>query len=134
MSDDHVFEEPVGEAASSDSGVMNAAPAPQGLLQVYETGPLTVVGFGGRDVPDEVSIAAYRTELFDLVSRHHTKKIAFDLTGVRLMPSGLLGLLVSLKRRGLAVELFNASDDVLDVLHTTRLSRFFDLRDVNVPT
>jgi anti-sigma B factor antagonist len=134
MSDDHVFEEPAGEASSSDSSVMNATPAPSGLLQVYETGPLTVIGFGGRDVPDEVSIAAYRTELFDLVSQHHTKKIAVDLTGVRLMPSGLLGLLVSLKRRGLAVELFNASDDVLDVLHTTRLSRFFELRDVNVST
>lgn len=132
MSDDHVFDEPTGDAAKGDSGIMHLEPPPAGLLQVYESGPLTVVGFGGRDVPDEVSIAAYREQLFGLVDEHRTETIAFDLTGVRLMPSGMLGLLVSLKRKGLKVELFNASDDVIEVLNTTRLATFFDLRDVDL--
>ena len=132
MSEDHIFEEPTSEAASSDSGIIGAASAPPDLLQVYETGALAVVGFGGKDVPDEVSIAGYREQLFRLVEEHETQTLAFDLTGVRLMPSGMLGLLVSLKRRGLNVELFNASNDVIDVLETTRLSKFFDLRDVDL--
>lgn len=131
MSHDHVFEEPAGDA-SGDSGILSPAPPPAGLLQVYESGPLTVVGFGGEDVPDEVSIAGYREQLFDLVRDHSTETIAFDLTGVKLMPSGMLGLLVSLKRRGMNVELFNASDDVVEVLKTTRLAQLFDLRDVDV--
>ena len=134
MSDDHVFEEPGPDASSSDSGILNQTPPPPGLLQVYESGPLTVVGFGGQDVPDEVSIAAYREQLFALVEDQATETISFDLTGVKLMPSGMLGLLVSLKRRGLNVELFNASNDVVDVLNTTRLSQLFDLRDVDVAT
>lgn len=115
-----------------DSAVIQEGDGANDLLEVYETGRVTVVGFGGRDVPDDASVAAYRSQLYELVERHDAETLAFDLTGVRLMPSGLLGMLASLHRRGLKIQLFNASEDVRDVLHTTRLNQLFEVCDVDV--
>jgi hypothetical protein len=102
------------------------------VLKVYQTGELTVVGFGGRDVPDEVCIAAYRTQLFDLISQHSCKVLAFDLTGVQLVPSGMLGVLSSLRQRLERVEIYNPSPDVRDVLRITKLDRLFDIKEVAI--
>ena len=68
------------------------------ILQVYETGELTVVGFGGREILDQIDISACREEIVTLVEKHKCKVLAFDLAGVKLIPSGMLGLLASLRR------------------------------------
>lgn len=128
MPDDSIFDGP-GEPSTDDSDLLNDRPAPDNILHVYQSGELTVVGFGGVDVPGEVSVAAYREQLYELVDQCDCKTIAFDLTGVKMMPSGMLGLMVSLKNRGLSVELFNASSDVRDVLQVTGLDRLLQLRE-----
>ncbi len=110
----------------------NLAPAIPGILRVYQTGPLTVVGFAGQDVPDEVCIAGYRDQLFKLIEEHQCKVLAFDLTGVVLVPSGMLGVLISLRKRLERVELYNPSNDVREVLQMTNLISLFDLREVAV--
>lgn len=102
------------------------------VLKVYQTGELTVVGFGGRDVPDEVCIAAYRTQLLDLISQFQVKILAFDLTGVQLVPSGMLGVLSTIRQRVERVELYNPSPDVREVLRITRLDRLFDIKEVSL--
>ncbi len=99
-------------------------------LDVYETGEVTVVGFGGREVLDQVNIAACREQIAELVQSNKTKTLAFDLTGVRLIPSGLLGLLASLKNLGIAIQLFNPSEDVRDVLETTKLNQLFEIHEI----
>lgn len=100
------------------------------VLRIYQTGELTVVGFGGKDVPNEVCIAAYRDQLFQLIAEHHCKVIAFDLTGVTLVPSGMLGVLISLRSKVERVEIYNPSVDVREVLHMTRLEQLFDIKEV----
>ena len=100
------------------------------VLKIYQTGELTVVGFGGQDVPDEVCIAAYRDQLFKLIEEHKCKILAFDLTGVTLVPSGMLGVLTSLRSRVQRVELYNPSVDVREVLRLTRLESLFDIKEV----
>ena len=100
------------------------------ILKIYQTGELTVVGFGGQDVPDEVCIAAYREQLFQLVEQHSCKVLAFDLTGVTLVPSGMLGVLTSLRSKVDRVEIYNPSVDVREVLHMTRLEQLFDIKEV----
>ncbi len=100
------------------------------VLKVYQTGELTVVGFGGRDVPDEVCIAAYRDQLFQMVEQFHCRVLAFDLTGVTLIPSGMLGVLTSLRSKVDRVELYNPSVDVREVLHMTRLEQLFVIKEV----
>lgn len=128
MSHDHVLsDEP--RISSGDSTILQRSPAVRNILNVYEAGETTVVGFGGREVPDETCLAEYREQLAELTERHCCHTLTVDLTGVKRVPSGLLGLLVSIQRRGLRIELFNPSKDIRDVLETTRLATLFDVRE-----
>lgn len=104
----------------------------QPLLNVYEIGELTVVGFSGRDVPDEICIAGYRDQLLALLGEYPVRTLAFDLTGVKLIPSGMLGLLTALRRRVDQIELYNPSADIREVLKITNLDTLFTIRDIPV--
>ena len=120
------------EPSPNDSALnLHEANQPR-ILKVYQTGELTVVGFGGKDVPDEVCIANYRDQLFKLIDDHHCQVLAFDLTGVTLIPSGMLGLLTSLRKKVGRIELYNPSPDVREVLQMTRLDQFFDIKEVAI--
>jgi anti-anti-sigma factor len=126
---DSIHDEPPSAGSSFKLGELPEDPA---VLKVYQTGELTVVGFGGQDVPDEVCIAAYRTQLFDMIAQHNCKVLAFDLTGVQLVPSGMLGVLTSIRQKVERVELYNPSPDVRQVLRITNLDRLFDIKEVAV--
>lgn len=107
-----------------------------GFLKIYSVGETTVLGFAGQDVPSEFNAAHYRAAITDLVKANDSTAIAFDLTGVRLVPSGMLGLWVSLTRisgHPLKVQIFNPSDDVREVLSITRLKDIFEICEVDVP-
>lgn len=106
-----------------------------GLLKVYSVGPVTVLGFSGKDIPSEFNVAHYRSAIADLLKINHSTTVAFDVTGVQLVPSGLLGLLVSLTRmpnHPLKVQIFNPSLDVREVLAITKLNRMIEICEVNV--
>lgn len=102
-------------------------------LEVYQAGELTVIGFGGKEVLDNMNVAECRDELVELIRDHHCKTLAFDLTRVRLIPSGLLGLLASIRKQGVDVHLYNASDDIREVLEITKLDQVLELHSVEVP-
>ncbi len=102
------------------------------ILHVYQAGPLTVVGFGGHELLDQMNIAMCRDEIKSLVAESGTKTLAFDLSGVRLIPSGMLGLLTSLKDLGVEVQIYNPSDDVREVLEITKLNELIPIREVDV--
>lgn len=101
-------------------------------LEVYQAGELTVIGFGGREVLDRLSLAECREELIRLIDEYRCKTLAFDLTGVRLIPSGMLGLLCSFCRQGIDIHLYNPSQDVREVLEITKLNSLFEMHDVEV--
>lgn len=103
-----------------------------GLLEVYEAGELTVVGFGGREILDHINLAECRDELLNLIREHQTKTLAIDLTGVKLLPSGMLGLLASVHRLGVEVQLYNACQDIREVLEITKLDQVIHLHEVEV--
>lgn len=105
-----------------------------GSLEVYEAGPLTVVGFGGREILDHVNVAECRDELVALVREHQCTNLAVDLTGVRIIPSGLLGLLASLRQLGVELHLYNACLDIREVLEITKLDQVMHLHEVDVST
>ena len=100
------------------------------ILNVYSVGATTVVGFGGRDVLDNVNLAVCREELVELIRRHEVQVLAFDLTGVILVPSGLLGLLASMRHEGVEVHIYNPSDDVREVLDVTHLDELMPIHEV----
>ena len=102
------------------------------ILNVYKTGPLTVVGFGGQQVLDLIDVGACRNEIIALLEAHKCEILAFDLTGVKLMPSGLLGLLASLRKQGIEVQLYNPSADIQEVLEVTRLNQVMQVQHIKV--
>lgn len=75
--------EPSRDQAADDSGILEQIPLPNpsGVLKVYQTGEITVVGFGGEDVPSEICIAGYRDQLAQLLEAHRCRVLAFDLSG-----------------------------------------------------
>jgi anti-sigma B factor antagonist len=120
------------ESHPDDSSVGAAPFRDPGVLQVYQTGELTVVGFAGKDVPDEVCIAGYRDQMNKLIDEHQVKVMAVDLSGVKLVPSGMLGLLTSIRKKVGRVELYNPSDDVREVLRITNLEKLFEIKTVQL--
>ncbi|WP_437186034.1 STAS domain-containing protein [Planctomicrobium sp. SH668] len=102
------------------------------ILEVYQTGPTTVVGFGGRDVLLDVNVAGCRDELLALIENEQCEVVAFDLTGVMLLPSGLLGVLASLRKLGVSVHLYNPSKDIREVLEITHLNRLMEVYEVPI--
>lgn len=103
-----------------------------GNLEVYEAGPLTVVGFGGREILDHINVAECRDELVSLIKDNDCESLAVDLTGVRRIPSGLLGLLASIHKLGVELHLYNACDDIREVLEITNLDQLIQLHEVAV--
>ena len=101
-------------------------------LEVYEAGQLTVIGFGGREVLDDLNMAECRDEIAELIRYHDCSTLAFDLTGVRLIPSGLLGVLASVHRKGVEIHLYNPSSDIREVLVITKLDKLFHMHELDV--
>jgi len=107
-------------------------PIAQEFLRVYETGPVTVLGFGGQGIVDQIDLGQCRTELLELLEQHGCRVLGLDLTGVRYVPSGFLGLLASFRRQGIDVHLYNPSEDVREVLEVTKLSTIFELHELEI--
>jgi len=113
-----------------DSGVLVTQPADPNLLKITTHGTAITIGFNRVDIPDEVCIAGYRDQVFQLLDKHpDCKTLTFDVTGIKLMPSGMLGLLASLKKRVSDIEVLNPSRDVREALRVTRLNTLFKIRD-----
>ena len=117
-----------GISSADDSGILAVANADPNLLTFVRDGQRAIVGFNSKSVPDEVCIAAYRDQLLKFVEDFDCKVFAFELTGIKLLPSGMLGVLVSLKKRGIEIELLNPAPDIIDVLQITRLASMFTMR------
>ena len=118
---------------SDDSGFHSQqyALTDDGVLKVYSAGETSVLGFDGHDVPSEFNAAHYRAAIADLLVSNDSSVVAFDLDGVKLVPSGMLGLLVSLRKiDGVkSVQVFNPSEDVREVLRLTHLDTMIEVHE-----
>ena len=104
--------------------------APDQLLHVVLAGPASVVSFGGRELLDDANVAVCREQLLELIDREDCQTLAIDLSGVRLVPSGLLGLLATVRRRGVDLHLYNPSPDVREVLAITNLDNIMSIHEL----
>lgn len=120
-----------GDDSVADGDPVNGMPE-DGVLHVYDIGEQIVLGFAGKDVPSNFNVAHYRECIVQLAEANDTKTIAFDLTGVRIVPSGMLGLWASLNAKGIAVEVYNPSEDVEDVLEVTKLNQLITIKQIDV--
>jgi anti-anti-sigma factor len=107
------------------------------IFKVEETGERTVVAFRDwrsslevyYESGGDVFISQARQQIDRLRSEHQCQTLAIDLTSVVFMPSWLVGLLVSLQKSGLHIELLRPSDSIREMLQTTKLNRLFEVKD-----
>ncbi|HET6425224.1 MAG TPA: anti-sigma factor antagonist [Planctomycetaceae bacterium] len=104
----------------------------QSELEVYQAGELTVLGFGGHDIPRDFNLTGQRDAVLNLVRRHRCTALALDLTSVQSAPRGLTGLLRCLLQEGLEVHLFNAASDIREMLELAKLDSFLHLHDIEL--
>ena len=101
---------------------------PQIVLR-HQTGVLLVIGYTAPEMFDHGSVLAHRDQVTlpyhdqvtALIKEHSCRILAFDLTGVKSIPSGLLDVVASIRQMGIRVHLYNPSEDVCEVLDLTRL-------------
>jgi anti-sigma B factor antagonist len=96
-------------------------------LQVLETGPVVVIGFGGSDLPPEHVLGRYLGEIGELIDATGCHELAFEMTGVTMVPSGFLGLIASITKRGVAVSVRHPSADVREVLDLTHFDQIIQI-------
>lgn len=117
-----------GEGVSTDDSVI-LNPSASGLLVVQQTGPTTVVALNHEVLGPEVNIAACREEIAGLISEHDCNEFVIDLTDIRFMPSGTLGLIASIRNLGVKVAVHNPTEAVREVFEITHLDTIVELRD-----
>ena len=99
-------------------------------LKVFTKGELSVVTFEDKGFLGRQSfIGDAGAHLDEIVEKHHTKVLVFDLAEITGLPSDMLGVLVGLQHRGIEIRLFNVTDEVKLILETTRLNDLFDVRE-----
>ena len=81
-----------------------------------------------RRLPPRADLGSRLPGTFPRIDDPVCQIVIVDLTGVRIVLSGMLGLLVSARNRGREVELLNPSSDVQEILRTTKLDTFFLIR------
>ena len=101
-------------------------------FEVYQAGDLTVIGFGGREILDQLNLAECYDEIRDLIHGYRCRTVAFDFTGVRWIPSGLLGVLMAAHRQTGDVHLYNPSADIRRVLEVTKLDRILAVHEIEL--
>jgi anti-anti-sigma factor len=99
------------------------------MLRVYETGKLTVIGFGRTDKLDEIETVECHAEILELLKLHDCRVLVLDLMDVNYVPSSVLGMLASLTRTGVEVHVYNVSGEVRRVLEITRLDQLFTIQE-----
>jgi anti-sigma B factor antagonist len=131
-------EQAIGELRAAVSGPRSAArsrdrsgaPAWTDLssrLQVLESGPVVVVGFGNHDLPPEHALGRYLGELGELIDSTGCRELAFEMQGINIIPSGFLGVIASIAKRGVAVSVRHPSADVREVLDLTHFDRIIKI-------
>jgi anti-anti-sigma regulatory factor len=88
-----------------------------------------VIGFGGRDLPPDHVLGRYLGEIGELLDRTGSHELAFDMEDVLIIPSGFLGVLASITRRGVAVTVRHPSTDVREVLELTHFDQIVKIED-----
>lgn len=97
------------------------------VFQVVETGRLTQVRVNPEGVSDFERFEQCRDELVAVLNKAGCIVVRFDVEGIPFLASGILGLLVSIRKAGVDIQIQNASEHVADVLRVTRLDQLVEV-------
>lgn len=101
------------------------------LLEVQETGDVTVVSFTEKKILDEPNIQAIGEQLYGLVEDSGRKKLLLNFGKVEYLSSAALGKLITLNKKVQAVSgrlaLCNIDPTIYEVFEITGLYRVFNI-------
>jgi len=117
-------------SASAEPAVSGAVSNDANHLNLSHSGDRILVGFNYKDMPDETRVARYRAQLLDFVKRTNCKSLKFDMKGIKIVPSRMLGFFVSLKNEGHDIELVDLEQAVQDIIRITKLAPMFTIRPI----
>jgi anti-anti-sigma factor len=92
------------------------------IMEIRQEGNEAVVRFHSLKFPNELALEECRRALDDCLKSNPCDVLTFDLDGVVIIPSTMLGLLLAYRQRGLRVRILNPSEHVLAVLQVTKLT------------
>jgi anti-anti-sigma factor len=97
------------------------------VFQFLEIGRLTVITVNPEGVNEFERFQQCRDELLPILKKAGCHVVRFDIGGIPFLASGVLGLLVTLRKIGVEVQIQNASQHVRDVLHVTKLDELLEV-------
>jgi len=97
------------------------------ILEISTRDNEAVARFCSVDFPNEAALEQCRHQLDDYLASHPSEVLVFDLTGVVIIPSTMLGLLLAYRQRGIRIRIVNPSEHVIAVLNVTKLSSKFEI-------
>ena len=113
---------PADTIFNNDSTILLApSPIDSDFIQCYSTSELTIIRFGCGPLPVDICLSDYRDALYRLVSKLKMNLFGVDLENITFVPSGLVGVLLSLQLRVQKLQIYHCSDAVMDVLRIAKL-------------
>lgn len=98
-------------------------------MTVSRAGRHVTIAFHGVAILDDRDcLAPHRAYLMQILEAHECEVVTFDLTGVKIVLSGMMGFLASATKCCREVELRNPSPEVLEMLRITRLDTLLMIR------
>lgn len=95
---------------------------PSDVLEIQRNETVAVVRFRSCEFPNDSACEDCRLELEAYLDANDCDVLTFDLEGVAIIPSTMLGLMLTIRQRGIVIRIANPSEHVLAVLEITRLT------------
>jgi anti-anti-sigma regulatory factor len=91
------------------------------ILEISSKDNEAVVRFRSLEFPNELVLEQCRADLEEYLKSHPCELLTFDLKGVVIIPSTMLGLFLTFRQRGIRIRILNPSEHVIAVLQVTKL-------------
>ena len=88
-----------------------------------------LVAFRSGEIPSGFHFAHQRERMLKKIRDKGCDTIGFDLTGTTTIPSGFVGAIMALQQVGVSIELYNAGEQIRELLFLTRLDRVASMHE-----
>ena len=102
------------------------------FIQVRESGAQSVIQFRISVNAPTTSIHEVQNEISGFVTRNDCQKLVFDLASTVYLPSNVIGMLASLRAKGIEVHLANASADIVNVMEVMGLNKLIHVNEIEI--
>lgn len=103
------------------------------LFRIEESSQSLVVSLGRRKDLTDAQFARCREEISRLIAAEPLESIVFDLAGILVLPSSVLGLIAAVSQGAAKVRVKNASHSAREDFQLTGLCRMIEMEPATAP-